>query len=508
VPVKSMRIALSAAVEVSFTGDAYLHPIVMHRFSHEPAQSLSLVARARQFSSFMLLLGRVLSAERFQPTAALVIKDRDDLRVPLVLETVPAPKEFADAVASLSPEQKAFAKAFREMQLSSTLFGLCIVQIKPQMEQVLNLPPNSLTKEIRLTQDLMELFINYQVPSDLLSYDDGPEVQNKSKLQVVKDNVASLLATINASRQRELEEKREEAQSRKLANQGCRVDDEDELDALRDAAPAFQEDRQELGMQSKVARMAKRAAGRVSESMAFASMSRSGYHADVNFNELKASLESAHVDKSVRTYRSEPQRVQMLEATGTPPSTMAPQAPTPQPTPAPARLMGDSATAEPKEEGEQDPVDFAALPGLLDRKFAELDEDRTLRPTKVLPALVWGKKEGAGLLSPLVERTLGSEAQTQERNRAFDLLDALTRSGAQMVRHASLHVVLAATHGFDVSLADAIVQGNVNPIEKVERSVLIMASTLHQQPVEALLVPDQLSRVRGASPGLFDAAVV
>ena len=34
--------------------------------------------------------------------------------------------------------------------------------------KVLNLPPQSLQQEIELTEDLMELFIDYQVPSDLL----------------------------------------------------------------------------------------------------------------------------------------------------------------------------------------------------------------------------------------------------------------------------------------------------------------------------------------------------
>eukprot|EP01034_Spumella_vulgaris_P027110 gene27110-33788_t len=40
-------------------------------------------------------------------------------------------------------------------------FGVCMIQIKPQLEKVLNLSPDSLTKEIQLTQDLMRLFIEY-----------------------------------------------------------------------------------------------------------------------------------------------------------------------------------------------------------------------------------------------------------------------------------------------------------------------------------------------------------
>jgi hypothetical protein len=56
------------------------------------------------------------------------------------------------------------------MQLSSTLFGLVVLQIRPQMEKLLRLPVDCLAKEIQLTQDLMKLFNTYQIPSDLLTF--------------------------------------------------------------------------------------------------------------------------------------------------------------------------------------------------------------------------------------------------------------------------------------------------------------------------------------------------
>ena len=51
------------------------------------------------------------------------------------------------------------------MQLESTLFAIVVIQIKPQLEKLLKLPDDSLTKEIRLSQDLLNLFIEYQIPS-------------------------------------------------------------------------------------------------------------------------------------------------------------------------------------------------------------------------------------------------------------------------------------------------------------------------------------------------------
>ena len=40
-------------------------------------------------------------------------------------------------------------------------------------------------------------------------------------------------------------------------------------------------------------------------------------------------------------------------------------------------------------------------------------------------------------------------------------------------------MVVAATHTFTKTLIDTVVQDNVNPIEKVERTQLIMASVVH-----------------------------
>jgi hypothetical protein len=43
----------------------------------------------------------------------------------------------------------------------------------------------------------------------------------------------------------------------------------------------------------------------------------------------------------------------------------------------------------------------------------------------------------------------------------------------------------------------------VNPIEKVERSVLIVATTIHNKPSEELVRPDVIERVAKYSPLLF-----
>ena len=65
------------------------------------------------------------AADTFHPEHALVIRNKDEFIIPLILETVPAPGEFRDAIESLSPEQQDFCKAYRQMQVR-----VCLTSVK------------------------------------------------------------------------------------------------------------------------------------------------------------------------------------------------------------------------------------------------------------------------------------------------------------------------------------------------------------------------------------------
>ncbi|MDO9017237.1 MAG: hypothetical protein Q8S73_08180 [Deltaproteobacteria bacterium] len=482
-----MSFALDASTRVSFLGERYLHAWVAHQFSGRTDLSLSLVATARQFSSFLLLVGTIASADSFSPRFGIIVQNKDVLSIPLMLEQIPTPKEFRDAIESLSPEQQRFARAFRAMQLESTLFGVCVVQIKPQLEALLKLPPDSLTKEIKLTQDLLGLFMEHQIPSDLLSYDGPAEAQPAEKLARVGEYVARMHAVIAAARQRELDEAREREAFR-LA------------EANRTPAP--------MPPMSAPASFGGPGApysgppvmgGRGGPPLQPSAMVGAAPPMAMPMPMPSPSMPSPMPAPAPRAAPRE------SAAAVLPPQSAAAVAPpvVPPPTATPPRPT-EAGSPETVIEGD-DPMDYTRIPAALDRKFEALDEDGALRPTILGVGEIWSRRSQKSLLAEPVRKSLQADDQKDERRRAFDLLDALTKSGAMPLEHASLHVVIAATHCFDDTLLNTVIQRNVNPIERVERSSVIVATTIHAQSAAALLSDDQRERFFRGSPRL-DAA--
>jgi len=156
------------------------------------------------------------------------------------------------------------------------------------------------------------------------------------------------------------------------------------------------------------------------------------------------------------------------------------------------------------EESTEVIIDFTRVPQQLEHKFEQLDVDGALRPTIITPGNSWNKQYKKSLLSEPASTSLGTDEQGKERNKTFDLLDALTKSGVLSVDYASLHVVIAATHCFAKSLMNTVIQDNINPIEKLERSSLIVASSIHNVKPEQLIAPEELERVGTYSPMLIE----
>ena len=127
------------------------------------------------------------------------------------------------------------------------------------------------------------------------------------------------------------------------------------------------------------------------------------------------------------------------------------------------------------------------LPTELEQRMDALKDEGALRPTIITPSPTWHLTRQSSLLDDPKPFEITSDRLKSEKNKAFDLLDALTKSGALVLEGCSVHVVIGSTHCFDLSLMALLVQDNVNPIEVMERSAAIVASVIHQRPWEELV---------------------
>uniref|UniRef100_A0A7S1MF12 V-SNARE coiled-coil homology domain-containing protein n=1 Tax=Alexandrium catenella TaxID=2925 RepID=A0A7S1MF12_ALECA len=187
-------------------------------------------------------------------------------------------------------------------------------------------------------------------------------------------------------------------------------------------------------------------------------------------------------------------------------SCKAPEAATQcDPDPAPAEEAPPDHSPQPEQQAESieepEALDYTSIPAALDARCNELGGGAALRPVIIKAGSKWSRRS-KNLVGIPKDATLGADQQREERNSAFDLLDALTCSGSLTVDSASLHVVLLVAHCFEKALLDMLVQENVNPLDPVERSSLILASTIHGKSVEQLLQPAELPRVSQHSPAL------
>jgi hypothetical protein len=480
--VAPMSFPLSSSSKVVFTGERHVHLYLAHSFSGNASSQLKLVAQARQFPNFVLVVGRIASAKEFDPKYAIIVQNKDEIKIPLFLEQIPTAKEFRNAIQSLSPEQQRFASAIRSMQLGGTVFGFIVIQIKPQLEKLLKLHPDSLTKEIALGQDLMEIFLKYQIPSDLVSFDGSDDTDGPSRVYQVKCHVQAIKAMV-------LKAKEEEGREKELQDKATFGSGRPEAPlhwgaiSLGGGAPAPSS----VPFGSSFGRPVAPSAMPKNDKMT--SLSSSGLEGfmpktrssepvleDVRYDE--AALESDEYESGAAEESAivPPQSKESLEIIDS------------------AAVAAGSAT-----------VDYTSLPSQLDKAHDKLDPDSALRATLINPSETWDKSSQKGLLRGPTSTTLRTKELELERSAAFDLLDALSRSGASVLEDAALHIVIASTHNFDMSLMDTVVKGNINPIERVERSALILASTLHGVPSGGLIKQDQAVRVQSFSPSLFIA---
>ena len=362
----------------------------------------------------------------------------------------------------------------------------------------------ALTKEIKLTQQLLTLFIEHQIPSDLLSYGGGDAAAPEAlKLDAVRGHVAAIMAMIEEAKQAELQQRRQEAcYDHPLRGIDSEEGDDDSAMSEQSFGSTYQQ--QSFGKGGGMprsmprgarARCAKSAScatsfGALPPPMPAAAAPRMAVMA-MGSLEMDSSMGAPPVQVAQRrcaeVYRSSAAQSGSFGSAAPAPAPAPAPAAAPQPQP-PSAFDGES-VVDAEEAAE---MDYTRLPAVLDAKLLAQDSDSAVRPTRIDVGEVWTRRAQRALLAKPTSSAMGTDEQKREKEKAFDLLDALSRSGDMPFDCAALHVVVAVTHCFDASLMDTVVVKNVNPIEKLEHSSLLLATTVHELPAERLLRSDAL----------------
>ncbi len=115
-----------------------------------------------------------------------------------------------------------------------------------------------------------------------------------------------------------------------------------------------------------------------------------------------------------------------------------------------------------------------------------MDPEGSLRPSIISAGKIWKKKSQIGLLGNAISRDFNVADQKLDRDACFDLLDALTKSGGTGIKDVELHAIVSLSHCFGKNLMSTLVEDNVNPIEKVEKSTFMVASQIFGKTVEEM----------------------
>jgi hypothetical protein len=131
-------------------------------------------------------------------------------------------------------------------------------------------------------------------------------------------------------------------------------------------------------------------------------------------------------------------------------------------------------------------ADVVALPDTLQAVMGALPREVQARPVVLKLAPTWSRTRREGLLASPTTASLDTDDQRTLRGEAFDLLDALTRSGALVYEDVDVHVVVEVSSSFTRSVVATVIEENVNVLDRVEQLGLTVVSALHGVPLQAL----------------------
>merc|ERR1712232_41662 len=132
-------------------------------------------------------------------------------------------------------------------------------------------------------------------------------------------------------------------------------------------------------------------------------------------------------------------------------------------------------------------TDLSTIPQKLNSIFTSSEDFSSLHPTEIVVGDAWYRKRKRSLLLAQSRSALTREDLKGEKDKAYDLLDALSCSGSLSIDSAELHVIVATTYRFDKDILSTVIEDDINPVEKLEGSMLAVGSTIFDVPCADLL---------------------
>ncbi len=473
--IRTVSMQLDASTRVRLNARIRCHGFMMNKFGGQNAamRSLKLSVRARQFSSFLVCLGRYSGS--FDMSHALLVRNRDDVSIPLDVSLIPSAQEFADAISSLSPEQQEFSKQFRAMQMAGTLFceccfvctvffpshlssrlAICVIQIKPAMERLLKLPRFSLNKEIRLRQDLEIMFVCLQLSGDLFCFEGVEQASEEAKIKAVRESADKIMAMVG---------------------------DMSSLSLIV---------REAINVPSLMAKMsAERSQFDTVYSKPETEFEEAVLVVDMGSHTTKAGYGGFEKPSSVFVTRvGQPRHRGVMVGMGQKDSYCGGEPATSSLISAPSSAGAPEAASSGEEGGSAESSsatvssttivaataerDYTALPTLLNDAFAK----DPIRPAILDVGKRWTRQRCDTLVGQPRREVLGVEEQKREKNIAVDYLDGLCKSGALALDEVEVHVCIGQAHVFEKSAMMSVVVDNIDVISALEATTKKLANLI------------------------------
>ena len=89
-----IEFSINDATQIQIGGKKYIHTLIDHCFETNEIKSLNLIARARQFSCFILVIGNLQSSSKINVQHAIIIQNKDDLLIPILFGKNSKTKRF------------------------------------------------------------------------------------------------------------------------------------------------------------------------------------------------------------------------------------------------------------------------------------------------------------------------------------------------------------------------------------------------------------------------------